>query len=60
VRVITAKICGYKVKIYKRKIKIFDPSSELEDDKAIAIVQYLYDEGFLEEEAHIDCEIINE
>jgi hypothetical protein len=60
VRVITVTICGYKIKIYKRKIKIFDPSSELDDDKAIAIVQYLYDEGFLEETTHIDCEIVSE
>lgn len=59
-RVITAKICGFKVKVYKRKIKIFDPSSELHDEKAIAIVQYLYDEGFLAEEANIDCEIVSE
>jgi len=60
VRVINAIVRGYELKIYKRKIKIFDPSDELDDDKAIAIVQYLFDEGFIDRHAEIACEIICE
>ena len=59
-RVTNAIVSGYEIKIYTRKIKIFDPFSEINDDKAIAIVQYLFDEGFVKENSDINCEIICE
>lgn len=54
------KISGIDVLVYKSRVKIFDPEGDISDDHAILILEYLYDEGFLKNDAHINCEIITE
>lgn len=54
------KICGIDISVYKTRVKIFDRDGDLSDDQAILILEYLHDEGFLDSNANISCEIISE
>jgi|TARA_R110000824_G_scaffold1118_1_gene6069 hypothetical protein len=54
------KISGIEVLVYKTRVKIFDCHGDLSDDHAILILEYLHDEGFLDDNANISCEIITE
>jgi len=59
VRATNLIVKGYRLKVYKRKIQIYDPEGDIEDNMAIVLVQYLFDEGFIVAE-DIECEIICE
>jgi hypothetical protein len=52
------QVNGIDIVVYKTKVKIFDPKAELSDDHAILLLEYLHFEGFLDSNAHINCEII--
>ena len=54
------KISGINILVFKARVKIFDPEGEISDDHAILLLEYLYDEGFLDDSAHVSCEIITE
>tara|TARA_A100001201_G_scaffold135180_1_gene123265 strand:- start:149 stop:322 length:174 start_codon:yes stop_codon:yes gene_type:complete len=55
--VVSLKVNNYSVKIYKTKIKIFDPLRKLDEIGAELIIKYLWDEGFIEED-DVQCEIV--
>tara|TARA_R110000824_G_scaffold269050_1_gene457620 strand:+ start:552 stop:731 length:180 start_codon:yes stop_codon:yes gene_type:complete len=52
------QVNGIDIVVNKTKVKIFDPKSELSDDHAILLLEYLHFEGFLDVNAQINCEII--
>lgn len=52
------EVKGWRLKVGKYKVKIFDDNDELTDEEAIMIIKYLYDEGILSSKA-VDCEIIS-
>ncbi len=54
---VSLKVNNYSVKIYKTKIKIFDPLRKLDEIGAELIIKYLWDEGFIEED-DVQCEIV--
>jgi|TARA_R110002020_G_scaffold32332_2_gene99532 hypothetical protein len=54
------QVKGIDIIVYKTKVKIFDPKGELSDDHAILLLEYLHFEGFLSEDAQIQCEIISD
>jgi len=46
-----------KVRILDYKILILDELGDVSDEEAIAIVKYLFDEGFIDSTS-IECEIV--
>ena len=52
------EVKGWRLKVGKNKVKIFDDNDELTDEEAITIIKYLYDEGILNSKS-VDCEIIS-
>jgi len=52
------EVKGWRLKVGKHKVKIFDDDNKLSDEEAITIIKYLYDEGILSSKS-IDCEIIS-
>ncbi len=52
------QIQGMDIKVYPDKVKIYDPFDIVSDDYALQLVTYLYDEGFIEGNKDIECEII--
>ena len=49
---------GRLIKVGKRKVKIYDRKGEVQEEQALIIIKYLYDEGFIES-YEIICEIIS-
>jgi hypothetical protein len=56
----TLQIRGFKIKVFKTKVKIFDPLGVVSDNYALIIMSYLYEEGFIKMSKNgiMDCEII--
>ena len=54
------KVLGTDIIVYKRKVKIYDPEDTVSDQYAILLLEYLHEEGFIDADAEIHCEIINE
>ena len=58
IRVKDIEVYGWKLKVGREKVKIFDDEDVLTDEEAMNIVRYLYDEGILSS-SNIECEIIS-
>ena len=54
------KVLGTDIVVYKKKVKIYDPENVVSDEYAILILEYLHEEGFINADVEIHCEIINE
>ena len=52
------EVKGWRLKVGKHKVKIFDDKNELTDEEAMVLIKYLYDEGILSSKS-VDCEIIS-
>jgi hypothetical protein len=52
------KLNGLLIKVGKRKVKIYDHKGEVQEEQALVIIKYLYDEGFIDTFA-VTCEIIS-
>ena len=50
---------GLKVKVFKTKVKIYDPEDRVSDDEALHILSYLSEEGLLDNMELVECEIIS-
>ena len=51
---------GYRVSVVgTRKVTLMDTEDTLDEDKATRIVEYLFEEGFIDENEEITCEIIS-
>ena len=54
------KVMGYRVSVVgTRKVTLMDTEDTLDEDKATRIVEYLFEEGFIDENEEITCEIIS-
>ena len=56
----TLQIRGFNIKVFQKKVKIFDPLGVVTDDYALVLMAYLYEEGFIKMSKNgvMDCEII--
>ena len=56
----TLQVRGFNIKVFQKKVKIFDPLGMVTDVYALVLMAYLYEEGFIKMSKNgvMDCEII--